>query len=84
LQTNEATATDPVGALTQRNSQVCLVLALVFVFVAGIDWSVRLIILLCCIIAQFLAAVWYSLSYIPYGRATVIKYGIKYGKQYCC
>ncbi|GMI56660.1 hypothetical protein TeGR_g15003 [Tetraparma gracilis] len=72
--------TDKSRRYTSLVYVVCLVTTFVFVFVPGIDWGARLIVLLVCVICQFLAAVWYTLSYIPYGRATVLRYS----KQCCC
>jgi hypothetical protein len=45
-----------------------LVLTLVAAFAVGELWLVIL-----CLIVQFLAMLWYCLSYVPYGRTIVLK-----------
>lgn len=48
----------------------CLVLTLLFVFIP-MPGPLKLILLLLLMMIQFCASIWYSLSYIPYGRRTV-------------
>jgi hypothetical protein len=48
----------------------CLVLTLVFVFIP-MPGPLKLILLLMLMMVQFCASIWYSLSYIPYGRKTL-------------
>jgi hypothetical protein len=47
----------------------CLVLTLFFVFIP-IPGPIKLIVLVLLMMIQFCASIWYSLSYIPYGRRT--------------
>ena len=49
----------------------CLALTLIIVFIP-LPWGPKLFILICLIITQCCASFWYSLSYIPYGRRTVL------------
>ena len=51
----------------------CLVLTLLFVFLP-LPGPLKLIILLLLMMIQFCASIWYSLSYIPYGRRTVAQF----------
>jgi Got1/Sft2-like family len=50
----------------------CLVLTLLFVFIP-LPGPLKLIVLLSLMMTQFCASLWYSLSYIPYGRRTVLQ-----------
>mmetsp|Transcript_5030 Transcript_5030/g.13379 ORF Transcript_5030/g.13379 Transcript_5030/m.13379 type:complete len:128 (-) Transcript_5030:599-982(-) len=50
----------------------CLVITLVLVFIPLL-WELKLFLLITCIMVQFCASCWYSLSYIPYGRNTAIR-----------
>ena len=51
----------------------CLASTLACVFIP-MPWQLRLIILLILLVTQFVASLWYSLSYIPYGRATALRF----------
>lgn len=51
----------------------CLFSTLVVVFVP-LPWSLKLATLIALLITQCGANIWYSLSYIPYGRKTALKF----------
>ena len=55
----------------------CLACTLVVVFIP-LPWALKLATLLCLLITQFGANIWYSLSYIPYGRKTALKFVKKF------
>ena len=48
-----------------------LVATLFFVFFAGIPTQPRLWCILVCILVQYLALLWYTLSFVPYAQAYV-------------
>lgn len=48
----------------------CLASTLVVVFLP-LQWALQLFILVALLLTQCLSSLWYSLSYIPYGRRTV-------------
>lgn len=50
----------------------CLALTLIIIFIP-LPSTFKLITLLLLTLTQFCASVWYSLSYIPYGRRTAIR-----------
>ena len=50
----------------------CLVCTLLVVFIP-IKSGIKLFVLLLLLLTQFAASFWYSLSYVPYGRKTVLK-----------
>jgi hypothetical protein len=50
----------------------CLFATLVVVFIP-IDGTIKLVLLLLLLVTQFSASLWYTLSYIPYGRRTFMK-----------
>ena len=64
---------DEKRRLTSITYLSCLGGTLLLVFVPGIPGTARLIVLLVLTLTQFTASVWYSLSYIPYGRTTAKK-----------
>jgi Got1/Sft2-like family len=51
----------------------CLVATLVVIFLP-LPSAIKLILLLLLMLTQFCASVWYTLSYIPYGRRTVSRF----------
>jgi hypothetical protein len=51
----------------------CLGSILVIVFLP-LPGAIKLITLLLLTIAQFSASTWYTLSYVPYGRRTLLKF----------
>jgi Got1/Sft2-like family len=59
---------------TRRETSIvylsCLVLTLLFVFIPLPVPIIKLIVLLGLMMTQFCASIWYTLSYIPYGRRT--------------
>jgi Got1/Sft2-like family len=61
---------------TRRHTSIvylsCLGLTLLIVFLP-IPRSPKLILLILCMLVQFAASVWYTLSYIPYGRRTFLR-----------
>lgn len=62
---------DEKRRLTAITYLSCLGGTLVVVFIP-LPWAVRLAILVCLLVTQFAASFWYSLSYVPYGRKTVL------------
>lgn len=50
----------------------CLGLTIFIIFLP-MPSGLKLLLLLVCMGTQFCASVWYSLSYIPYGRATALR-----------
>jgi hypothetical protein len=50
----------------------CLFATLVVVFIP-FDGTIKLVLLLLLLVTQFSASLWYTLSYIPYGRRTFIR-----------
>lgn len=58
--------------LTSITYLSCLATTLAVVFIP-IKSSIKLCILLILLFTQFAASFWYSLSYVPYGRKTVLK-----------
>ena len=50
----------------------CLASTLVVVFIP-LFWAAKLTILISLLVSQFGANIWYSLSYVPYGRRTALK-----------
>ena len=58
--------------LTSITYLSCLATTLAVVFIP-IKSSIKLCILLILLLTQFAASFWYSLSYVPYGRKTVLK-----------
>jgi Got1/Sft2-like family len=50
----------------------CLFATIIVVFLP-IDGTIKLVLLLLLLVAQFCASLWYTLSYIPYGRRTFIR-----------
>ena len=50
----------------------CLSTTLIIVFLP-IDGTIKLVLLLLLLVAQFSASLWYTLSYIPYGRRTFMR-----------
>jgi len=55
----------------------CLCSTLVIVFIP-LPWAIKLTILLTLLITQCCANIWYSLSYIPYGRKTALNFIKRY------
>lgn len=53
----------------------CLLVTVIVVFIPiPVDYSaVKLLLLVLLLIAQFCASLWYTLSYIPYGRRTFLR-----------
>ena len=52
----------------------CLFLTIVIIFIPfGPYNTVKLVILVVLLLIQFCASVWYTLSYIPYGRRAFIR-----------
>jgi hypothetical protein len=51
----------------------CLGSTLLVVFLP-LPGSIKLVLLLLLMLTQFSASVWYSLSYIPYGRRTALRF----------
>ena len=51
----------------------CLGLTLVIIFIP-MPGALKLLLLLSLTITQFCASLWYSLSYIPYGRRTALRF----------
>jgi hypothetical protein len=52
----------------------CLVATLVVVFVPLPGRGIKLITLMLLMMTQFCASCWYTLSYIPYGRRTALRF----------
>jgi Got1/Sft2-like family len=50
----------------------CLALTLVLIFIP-MPAGLKLFLLLCSTLTQFCASLWYTLSYIPYGRRTALR-----------
>jgi hypothetical protein len=55
----------------------CLAATLVVTFLP-LQWALKLAILIALLITQCGANIWYSLSYIPYGRRTALRLGKKF------
>mmetsp|Transcript_40738 Transcript_40738/g.116993 ORF Transcript_40738/g.116993 Transcript_40738/m.116993 type:complete len:132 (-) Transcript_40738:308-703(-) len=55
----------------------CLAATLVVVFLP-LPWAPQLALLICLLVTQCLSNFWYSLSYVPYGRATVLRFVKRY------
>jgi len=53
----------------------CLVSTIVIVFIPiPVEYgAIKLLLLVLLLIAQFCASLWYTLSYIPYGRRTFMR-----------
>lgn len=63
---------DEKRSMTSTTYLSCVVGTLVVVFIP-MPWGLRLALLVCLLLTQCAASFWYSLSYIPYGRKTVIR-----------
>jgi len=50
----------------------CLATSLVIIFIP-LPGTIKLVVLLSLTMTQFCASLWYSLSYIPYGRRTALR-----------
>lgn len=68
---------DEKRKLTAVTYLSCLVGTLVVVFIP-LQWALRLAILIGLLVTQCLSSFWYSLSYVPYGRRTVIRFLKRY------
>lgn len=64
---------DDKRRLTSITYLSCLVSTLVVLFLP-LPRLVRFLVLVLLTLTQFCASVWYSLSYIPYGRRTVSRF----------
>ena len=62
---------DEKRRLTSTTYLGCLAATLIIVFIP-LPWAPKLAILVVLIITQCCASFWYSLSYVPYGRRTVL------------
>lgn len=53
----------------------CLFVTVIIVFIPiPVDYAaIKLLLLVLLLIAQFCASLWYTLSYIPYGRRTFMR-----------
>ena len=51
----------------------CLVLTILVIFLP-LPGPIKLLLLLMLMMTQFCASIWYSLSYIPYGRLTASRF----------
>jgi hypothetical protein len=63
---------DEKRKLTAMTYLSCLGGTLVVVFIPIIS-AIKLTLLVCLIVTQCAASFWYSLSYVPYGRATALR-----------
>lgn len=63
---------DETRRLTATTYLSCLGGTLVVVFIP-MPWSLKLGLLICLLVTQCGASFWYSLSYVPYGRRTVLR-----------
>lgn len=59
--------------LTSVTYLSCLGTTLVVIFIPMPN-VLKFLIILCLTLAQFCASTWYSLSYIPYGRRTALRF----------
>lgn len=64
---------DDKRRITSITYLTCLVSTLVVLFIP-LPRLLMFLVLVLLTLTQFCASVWYSLSYIPYGRRTVSKY----------
>ena len=49
-----------------------------FIGFSNMKKSRKIVLIIVCVVLQFLAATWYSLSYIPYARKVVSKFTGKF------